>query len=481
MGETSSNGSVQYQEALAKDRGRDAQLLACLGRATLLKGKSEKNLTAMKLSLEYSQRVLVLLSMSSRPSAHANDFLLLQALDLAGHQIHFKFNVAFVQIQIAQLIHMLSETQRSLVDVQAAAKGLDEAIESLSEIAQSPNPPYPKNEIEQRANMGRNTMRRQLERAVQAQREYEEKHEGKLRRAREQREADLRRRDEERKKAEALGMERKKRIAEERREILERDRLLGASRVEEQNRRELIVEDLTTDAETATPVKKKRGGGRKKKGGGDGIGLDDAPVPEKKKKRKLTRKKDDSTNEAATSDDENEGDAPKKRRRLQRKTAASAKNKFKSSELVVDSDEDLDEVTVRKNVLSTDNDDDDYGGRATSQSQPQPTATLTVGDLFGDATTDDGDDDEEDQIATRPVRSRRKKNARVIDDDDDDDDDEGVVVNKKGDAVASSGVSEPVAADAKDKDKDMDKDEPTAVDGDKDVDMKDVDTSAGSG
>ncbi|KAK5006044.1 protein required for normal CLN1 and CLN2 G1 cyclin expression, partial [Cryomyces antarcticus] len=96
-----------YEAALAKDRGRDPQILACLGRVWLLKGKQDKSTTAMKTSLEYSQR----------------------ALEVAPEQVHFRFNVAFVQIQIAQLTYTLPESQRSLSDVMAASAGLDAAID----------------------------------------------------------------------------------------------------------------------------------------------------------------------------------------------------------------------------------------------------------------------------------------------------------------------------------------------------------------
>lgn len=57
-----------YEIALSKDKGRDPQLLGCLGRVWLLKGKQEKNAEAMKTALEYSKRV----STSSRngPDEH---------------------------------------------------------------------------------------------------------------------------------------------------------------------------------------------------------------------------------------------------------------------------------------------------------------------------------------------------------------------------------------------------------------------------
>ena len=47
----------KYEHALAKDRSRDAQVLACLGRVWMMRGKHEKSLPAMKEALEYSRRV----------------------------------------------------------------------------------------------------------------------------------------------------------------------------------------------------------------------------------------------------------------------------------------------------------------------------------------------------------------------------------------------------------------------------------------
>jgi len=46
-----------YEAALSKDRSKDAQILACLGRTWLSKGKAEKSLQAFKNALDYSQKV----------------------------------------------------------------------------------------------------------------------------------------------------------------------------------------------------------------------------------------------------------------------------------------------------------------------------------------------------------------------------------------------------------------------------------------
>ena len=51
-----------YEAALAKDRGHDAQILACLGRTWLAKARSEKSLPAYKSALEYSRKVSLVYS-----------------------------------------------------------------------------------------------------------------------------------------------------------------------------------------------------------------------------------------------------------------------------------------------------------------------------------------------------------------------------------------------------------------------------------
>src|SRR4029077_2105049 len=138
-----------------------------------------------------------------------------------------EFNVAFVQNQMALLVYSLPETQRTLQDIQEATEGLDEAIDSFSRIANAKNPPYPRGALEQRANMGRNTIHKQLERALQSQKEYDEKNALKLQRAREAREAEMKRREEEVRKAQEAELERKRKIAEERQRMVEEARRLA--------------------------------------------------------------------------------------------------------------------------------------------------------------------------------------------------------------------------------------------------------------
>ncbi|KAF2810979.1 tetratricopeptide repeat protein 1 [Mytilinidion resinicola] len=341
-----------YEAALSKDRARDPQILACLGRVWLLRGKHDKNIKAMKTSLEYSQR----------------------ALEVAPEQVHFKFNVAFVQFQIAQLVINLQESQRTLEEVEAASTGLDQAIESFSAIAQSPNPPFPKHDIEQRANMGRNTMRRQIERTLQQQREYEQKNADRLKQARGVREAEMKKREEEKRKAEEAKAEERRKVAEQRQKMEERDREYIERRKEEEKRRqEFVAQDEVRKGERG---KGRRGGKRKKKGdasdsdteGGD----TDAGARRSRQRSAMT---------SATPDTQDERPRQKKRK-LERKSKIASK--FKSDEVIVDS--------------GSEDNADVAGGSGKA-----------------------GIGSDQEQSAARP-----RKAARIIDDDDDEDEDAGV-------------------------------------------------------
>ena len=241
-----------------------------------------------------------------------------------------------MQIQLAATVYSLTEMQRTLAEVQAAADGLEEAIESLEAIAQHPATPYPKHDIEQRANMARNTMRKQLERSIQAQKEYEEKNAEKLLASKQAREIELKKREDARIAAEEAERARKLKIAEERQKILERDRELAEARHEEERAREAA--ELTTDSETGDKVKRKKkprtggAGGKRKKKNEDGITDDEESGAEPRRRNR----------QRSGGDSDEEKPKPKKRR-LAKKAAQEKPNKFKSSEIVVESDSDDDD------------------------------------------------------------------------------------------------------------------------------------------
>ena len=352
----------------------------------------------MKSSLEYSHR----------------------ALEIAPEQIHFKFNIAFVQIQLAQLMYTLPNNERILEEVEAAEDGLEQAIESFSEIAQAKNPPYPRHDIEQRANMGRNTMRRQLNRAAQQQREYEDANKAKLAQAREVRDAELKRREEERRTAEEAVRAEKERLTKERQRLLEESRALAEKRAEEERKREEAEWTVDSEGEKVKRRRKGKGGGKRKKkddaSGTDGGGSDADAAPTSGRKKGRAKS-------STVSGGDGSGEEKKAPTRKKRRLAKKPEKKMKSSELVIDSDSDGEGgVAVGTTQVANVNRDEDGGIGGTREADVEM--------------ADAGDEDEDDESAVR-AGSRRQKASRMIDDDEDDEDEEdegGVNGGRNGEA-----------------------------------------------
>ncbi|GKT53910.1 RNA polymerase II transcription elongation factor [Colletotrichum tofieldiae] len=399
-----------YEVALSKEgKATDPVILACLGRTWLNKGRSEKLLDAYHEALKYAQK----------------------ALEAAPEQVHYKFNVAFVQIQMATTVYGLNENQRTLAQLQEAATGLESAISALDEIASHPQTPYPKHDVEQRANMARNTQRKQLERAIASQKEYEEKNKEKLQAALEQRQAELRKREEERQKALEKERERQEKIRKEREEIAARDREIAERRAEEDKARQEA--EMTTDSETGDKVK------RKKKSAPRGDG--ESRPKKGSRKKKADTDADDSAEERPT----------KKKRRLTKKESTT-NSKYKSAEIIVDSDEDEDE----------DEDPLDRAERALEKaSSPLSDAEEKQGDVDDKMEVDNGrgddEDEDEDTGVSRRQQSSRSRRGRVIESDEEEDDDEAPAKNGAGaDSADEDDKARPAAdtsmADADDDD-----------------------------
>ncbi|GAP89691.2 putative tetratricopeptide repeat protein 1 [Rosellinia necatrix] len=360
-----------YEIALSKEgKSNDASIMACLGRTWLNRGRHDRNLEAFKTALNYAKK----------------------ALEVSPEQVHFKFNVAFVQIQLVQHIMNVPETQRTLVQLEEAMGGLEAAIVTLDEIAQHPQPPYPKVDVEQRANMARNTQRKQLGRQIESQKEYEEKNKEKIAAIIEKRQADAKRREEERQAVLAKEKERQEKIRKEREETAAKERERDSARQAEEEA------ELTTDEETGEKVKRKR----KPK----------TRTEELSKSRSQKKKK-------AKRDEEEESDGesqPKKKRRLAKKD----NRQYKSAEIVVDSSDDGGDeddaleraeraMENRSSLLS----DHDAAAKAEAAEDRM--------DVDGTANADE--DDEDDEAATR-ITSKRARRGRVLDDSDEDDEDD---------------------------------------------------------
>ncbi|KAK8049308.1 tetratricopeptide [Apiospora phragmitis] len=367
-----------YEIALSKEgKENDTSILACLGRTWLSRAKLEKDIDAYQTALDFAKK----------------------ALEIAPDQIHFKFNVAFVQIQQVQHIMGVNEAQRSLVQLERASEGLEAAIEALDEIAASPQPPYPKSDLEQRANMARNTQRKQLARTIEGQKEYEEKNKEKLAAALQQRQAEMNRREEARKKALAAEEERQEKIRKERAEIAAKDLELTKLRVEEDQAKQEA--EMTTDTETGE--KSLRGRAvqeaaqeEEEEGGGD-----------RGRRVRLGRERQ-----------------PKKKRRLAAKKETNSK--YKSAELVVDSDSDDDALERAERAMDNedkahrsgrddDEDDDAKSNKATDSDDDDN--RMEVDDAA--ANNGAGEDDDEEGGNTR---RRARRGGRVLDDSDEEED-----------------------------------------------------------
>lgn len=374
-----------YEIALSKSRSNDPILLACLGRTWLMQGKSKRSLDAYKKSLEYSQR----------------------AYAIAPTQVHFRFNVAFVQMQLAQLLIGLKENERSLADLETAAADLDKAIDALAAIAKEPNPPFPAGEIDARANMGRNTMRGQMQRAREAQQKYEQANMSKLEQARAIREAEMKKREEEQRKKEEEAAERKRRIAEENRKLAERDREYMAKRLErERQRAEFIEEEGARKERRRAGGAGGRGGKRKKKAAEDedsdlsDLGLGSGSEDEGRRERRSRRRTSASGTPGLTDADDEERPREKKKRKLTQKKKEPV-GKYKSSEMIDDSDEEAGMDTAEVGMAEAD----------TAKETTEKSA------------------DEEEEAAPVATGSRRKT-ARVIDEDEDEEEGAGGAATK---------------------------------------------------
>ncbi|EGY14790.1 tetratricopeptide repeat protein [Verticillium dahliae VdLs.17] len=289
------------------------------------------------------------------------------------------------------------------------------------------------------------TTRKQLERAIASQREYEEKNKEKLQAALEQRQTEMRKREEARAAALAIERAKQEKLQAEREAIAARDREIAERRAEEEKAR--AEAEMTTDSETGERVKRKRKAAAPRGAAGEG-----------KAKRGARKKKggDDSEDE-----DESEEERPKPKKRRLAKKEAEKPGKFKSAEIIVDSDEDEDEEQ------RDEGDEEDpleraeralaRGGRAASPDERDN------GDDEGDDRMDvdagrggDNDDEEDDDAeVTRRQQSKRARRGRVVesDEEDEEDGDEGAAAgHASGDDDVAAAKADTSMADADDDD-----------------------------
>ncbi|CAM9022698.1 unnamed protein product [Wickerhamomyces anomalus] len=259
-----------------------------------------------------------------------------------------KYNVAFVQFNIAQFIQKQNIAKRTVDDINKALDGLKEAIDTLNDLANDKYPPYPAEILKQRASMGTNTLINQLERAIKEQKEYEIKFEHRLKEAQESREK-------ERQKAELEEQRRKEEEAKKEAQYREEYLKLQEQAKEWEREREAFVEPSFDEQDGKKPRK-----GKKTKNAintdDELSGDDEKPVKKTKKStgKRSKRKKDEN----ATNGNVEGGDPEPKKRKLTSK-------KYLSADIIEDSDEDLEDFDESK--LGGDDEEGDALEKAEAQ------------------------------------------------------------------------------------------------------------------
>lgn len=335
--------------------GKDLNLFLCLGRAWLSRGRDEKSVDCLREALKYAQK----------------------ALELSPEDTSIAFNVAFVQFQFADVIRNTPELKRTVLDLEEAAAGLDEAIKTFTALAGHKQPPYPKADILQRATMGRNTTTRQLERAIGQQKEFELKNSAKVAEAKAKRDADRAARAAASEAVRSVELAKQEALVQKRKEMQEEARKWAErKRQEEEERLARDTEKAANKREKKVKTKKPTGEYESEEGEEASDAEPRKPRRKPKKKRRLRKSKDSKVQsgsdlDAAQSSDSGKEEVPDasqpaKKRKLSKK--------FISNEFI-ESDEDQD--------MQDAGDDETIGGQQYANEQ-----------MVGDRELDDAEQNE---------------------------------------------------------------------------------------
>lgn len=217
-------------------KGKDSKIFSFLGRAWYLRGMFEKNLSFLKKALDYSE----------------------EALNTAtGSRSSLLFNLAYIQFQIAEFVSKVPAGQRSVDDINQAIIDLHEAIKTLTQLASDDekNAPFPKADLQARANLGTNTLLGRLSNILEETKEANSKVQSKLEDAKKLREAEEAQKVQEAEELNAKRREQEDILAKERAVLHEQ-----AQQWAEEARQNVVVEEDKDDElfEAESEDKKKK-------------------------------------------------------------------------------------------------------------------------------------------------------------------------------------------------------------------------------
>lgn len=317
-----------YELALTRyTDGKDVQILTFLGRAWTLRGISEQSLNFFKTALDYTKRAFNL---------------------TRGSKSALLFNISYIQFQIADFITKQPVQKRQPQDISDAITGLSEAIETLIQLSsdEEKHPPYPKDELRGRANLGSSTLLNRLTNALDETKEDIAEIEQRLETAKQlrekEKEAELQKEQERisaMKEKEAELAKQRAVLQEQAQQWAEESRIDVTANEEEENDDKLFEQELEGEAKKKGKGSKGKGKGKSKKGKGAKKVVSDSEDEEEEAdfsdvdKSKSNGKRQRVSNEE---DDENE-DKPVSNGSKRKKT------QHLSNEFIKDSDEELED------------------------------------------------------------------------------------------------------------------------------------------
>ncbi|ODV82296.1 TPR-like protein [Suhomyces tanzawaensis NRRL Y-17324] len=296
---------------------KDSKIHSYLGKAWFLRANNEKNLNYYLKAIEYTEKAL-----SYATGSHSS----------------LKFNLAYVQFQLAEYLTKLPVGQRVLTDIEKGIQQLKQAIEILNELSSDSevHPPYPKSELKARATLGSATLLSRLNAVFEETKEHNSQIAEKLEVAKKIREEETAAKlkiQEEQLQAQRLKEEE---LSKEREKLQEQ-----AQQWAEEARMNVIVDenddDDKFDDEPKEKEKKKRGKKAEKsetaaKGKGKKRGKRKAIIDDSEEEELSNNESEEesSTKRKVEENDEDEDDRPKKKKSL-------------SKEFIEDSDDDLED------------------------------------------------------------------------------------------------------------------------------------------
>lgn len=344
-----------YEIALNKfTNGNDCNILSFLAKSWLLRGHFEKNLAFLSKAKEITNRAI---EYSTDHSKQSNSL---------------KFNLSYIQYQIADLLIKLSVTERKIEDIEQGINDLNAGIGLLNDLVEHEEDrvlPYSKKDLKLRADLG-STLLNRLTNVKEETQAYNQGIENKLEAAKKIRQEEMNEKlkieQEQQLKQQLIEEERAKeraKLQEQAQQWAEEARIM----VDEENDDKLFNDETEKDKQKGEKKGKRKNGGKGKKGkkaGKKNGSVDDSesntegsePEPEPE----LEDDNEESSSEPENNENNDDEDAPidkgKKKNTKKRKKeiedkddededeeVVARKKKYKSSDVINDSDEGLDD------------------------------------------------------------------------------------------------------------------------------------------